>query len=468
MVTIIQQIALNLAKEITEKALSGGISDLDGFAADALDDCKHAAIEIIEVILQQMNDEIRSDKQGRKELGLVTKEKDRPRELLTELGPVKYKRDYYWSKSNCAYVSLLDSIIGVRAYERIGDSVSARLVSLASDMSYARSSAVATGGNVSRQTVRNHILKLEVPESPPMEENRKVRELHVFADEDHVHMQKKGKQRGKKNRIVPLVTVTEGVEHVCAHRNRTVNAKHFVDENFSTGNLWKSVEGYISKVYDTSMIEKIYVHGDGGKWIGSGLDSFVQTEHVMDGYHLGKRLRAFTRRFGKSARQRMDHAIRTDNRRYADNALQELLEEYRDSEAYTELKEFAVYLMGNWDEIVKRKTEAMTGSCTEGQVSHVLSERFSRNPMGWSDEALGKLTGIRVFIKNGEQLTAEHFKPHISKEKYADYADTVIDVCLGGAIDWSLFDVERTAFDIASGPQVKIHGLGKMRNTLFQ
>ena len=36
---------------------------------------------------------------------------------------------------------------------------------------------------------------------------RKVRELHVFADEDHVHMQKECKEKGKKIRAVPLLSL---------------------------------------------------------------------------------------------------------------------------------------------------------------------------------------------------------------------------------------------------------------------
>ena len=42
---------------------------------------------------------------------------------------------------------------------------------------------------------------------------------------------------------------------------------HFVDENFDTKALWKSVEGYIGASYDIESIEKIYIHADGGKWI---------------------------------------------------------------------------------------------------------------------------------------------------------------------------------------------------------
>ena len=73
-----------------------------------------------------------------------------------------------------------------------------------------------------------------IPETRPNETKKEVETLHIFADEDHVHMQKPSKKRGKKNRIVPLVTVTEGIEKESKGRNKTINAKHFTDEKFDT------------------------------------------------------------------------------------------------------------------------------------------------------------------------------------------------------------------------------------------
>ena len=52
----------------------------------------------------------------------------------------------------------------------------------------------------------------------------------------------------------------------------------------------------------------------------------------------------------------------------------------------------------------------MPGSCTEGQISHVLSERFSRPPMGWGKETLGKLSYLRVYKKNGKKIDKRIFE----------------------------------------------------------
>lgn len=75
-----------------------------------------------------------------------------------ELGTLHLPRDYYYDKSNGEYVSLLDGAIGLQGYERISDGVSAKLVSLATGVSYAKSAEIGTGEEVSQQSVRSRIL----------------------------------------------------------------------------------------------------------------------------------------------------------------------------------------------------------------------------------------------------------------------------------------------------------------------
>ena len=66
---------------------------------------------------------------------------------------------------------------------------------------------------------------------------------------------------GKKGKIVPLVSVTEGTESN-GRRRKTICPMHFVDEHFDSKALWNTVEGYIQKAYAIDSIEKIYVHAD--------------------------------------------------------------------------------------------------------------------------------------------------------------------------------------------------------------
>ena len=468
---IIQQISEKLTKKILEKAYSGGICDIDLLSSSVLEDCKSAARDILEAIVSDLNIKIREDKPLRKARGLILKEKNRERSLLTELGRLDLPRDYYYDKKEEKYEYLLDRVIGLQGYERISAGVRAKLVSMATEVSYAKSAETVTGGQLSRQCVRECILKLGAIEKRPQpyEPKRKVKELHLFADEDHVHMQREGKTKGKKSRMVPLVTVTEGVEEESKGRNRTINAMHFVDENFDTKALWKSVEGYIGASYDIESIEKIYIHADGGKWITNGLESFSNVTRVMDGFHLEKRLKEVSRKFpGSNLRQRIKAAIERGDRKKLDMLMQEMYARSQDKKQIEYTTKLGRYLTENFEEIRNRLKSDTVGSCTEGQVSHILSTRFSRNPMGWSEEGLGKLSKQRVYIKNKGKIEASDFK---KKEKsggdsYREYADRIIEEACRGAKDFSIFEKQGPIFDGASGTQMAIRHMGMNRNIL--
>ena len=460
METIIQQNTLHFTKLITEKATSDKISDIDALSEELLADCKAFARELVEVVAAQINICIREDKTRRKEEGLVIKEKDRPRELLTGLGTLHLNRDYYFDKNSGSYVYPFDQITGLKKYERIGDTVSAKLVNNAADYSYARSAEIATGGDVSRQTVRNHILKVTLPDDDIPEEQKEVETLLVYADEDHVHMQRPDKQKGKWNMQVPLVTVAEGVLQEGKNRNRLFEAKRFVDIDFNGKNLWNNVAGYISATYDTEKIKRIIVYGDGGTWIKHGLEEYPQTAHIMDEFHFGKRLTEISKVFPKrNVKQAVMHAIGKNDKDRVDRFMQDLMLE-ADEISVKKTQEFGKYLMNHWDEIVRMLTMDVPGSCTEAQVSHVLSERFSRNPKGWSKEGLGKLSCIRISKLNGRSIEAEDFKRKEQKCSYAQYAEEQITKSIAGAFDWSIFDGEPLIYDRASGTQIVINACG--------
>ena len=454
MENIIHQIAIELVEKINKKAFSEKLTDLDKLAAEIFEDCTESAKLIVHEVVRIRNLQFREDKAFRKQEGLVLKEKDRPRQILTKLGMIEWNRDYYYDKGDESYVFPLDHMLGIRKYERIGDEVTAQLLSRATEVSFAKSTDIVTGGSVSRQSVHNHIIKANIPEKQPETENKPVKELHVYADEDHVHMQRPEKKRGKQNQIVPLVTVTEGTVSAGIRRNRTIEPMHFVDEKQSSKMLWKSVEGYIAKAYDVEQIDKIYIHGDGGKWIRNGLETFPNVTHVMDGYHFFKELKAFARKFPeRNVKVALVNALTKDDRKIADRFIQELAKED------VEILRFGKYLFGNWEYIRNLIILDIPGSCTEGQVSHVLSERFSRNPMGWSKVGLGKLSKLRVYNINGGKLTGKDLKKE-PEERYSEYADRFIKENIGEAIDWSIFEDEQTIMNGNSGTQVLLKRYG--------
>lgn len=119
------------------------------------------------------------------------------------------------------------------------------------------------------------------------------------------------------------------------------------------------------------------------------------------------------------------------------------------------------YIINNWEGIVNRYTLDIPGSCTEGQVSHVLSERFSRNPMGWSKEILGKLSVLRVHKKNGNKIDSSIYS-NTGNEQYRDCVNKTNE-----KLNWSIFDKEKFIFDDSSATRILIKGIGCNRSNIL-
>lgn len=463
---IIHHVEAYLEKVFTKHAFN--ITDLDAAASALKKDSDELSRNILETLIKHMNESFRRDKSTRKEMGLVLKEKDRPRCILTELGEISFTRDYYYNKETDSYETPLDQMLSIDPRTRVGAEIGAKLASRATYESYERSSLEVTGGLVSRQTVKNQIMKAPNLEKQP-EKKKQCKVLDLYADEDHVHLQKPGKERGKKNKVVPLVTVTEGTVKVSNRRNATINPVHFVDEQMDTKDLWASVEGYIEKAYDLEVLEEIRLHSDGGKWIKSGLENFPNVVRAMDKWHLERDLRAVSRKFpNQHVQGRINDALAKDDRDKAESILGSLVMQCVEEKDFEDLQEFQNYLLSNWEACANTFKEGMGGSCTEGMVSHVLSERFSRNPMGWSVAGLGKLSMLRIYLKNGGEIKAEHFKAsYEGDERHKAYARRCLEEQLGHYdLSWMSELRETYVFDTTSGTQQAIKNLGRLSNNL--
>jgi hypothetical protein len=68
------------------------------------------------------------------------------------------------------------------------------------------------------------------------------------------------------------------------------------------------------------------------------------------------------------------------------------------------IRENGAFLLAHWQAILNNRLPGTIGSCTEALVSHVLSERLSRDPMGWSRAGISKLAMVRVFRLNGGKV----------------------------------------------------------------
>lgn len=415
METIIQQICINMVEKVLKTLKESKNLSLDIITPEIREESNNACLSIVEEYIKYVNLEMRNQKKDRKSKGLVIKEKDVDRKVITCLGELEYSRDIYFNKVENVYVKPIDSIFGIEPYERICKNVKADLVDKAIDNSYEKSKNLVGVPNISRQSVRNAILKsnLDNDKSMVVAEKKLLKELHIYADEDHVHLQKPNKIKGRACQIVPLVTITEGTENVSKSRRRTINPYHIVDSSFDTSSLWKKVDEYIVGNYEVDEIKKIE----------RLIESNCKDEAIM--------------------------------------YMSELCSDIEDERVQNRCCNTCNYIINNWEGIVNRYTLDIPGSCTEGQVSHVLSERFSRNPMGWSKEILGKLSVLRVHKKNGNKIDSSIYS-NTGNEQYRGCVNKTNE-----KLNWSIFDKEKFIFDDSSATRILIKGIGCNRSNIL-
>ena len=360
-----------------------------------------ATLELMQAYYEQQDQQLRADKAPRKQAGLMVERLGDTREILTLLGLLEYRRTYY-KKASGGYEHPVDQIAGVDAYERVSGSVGLSLVEASCEMSYAKASEYVTDGHVSRQTVMNKIRSA----NPQQEafERQAVPELHVDADEDHVNLQT------GKNTIVPLVSVYEGIEH-CGKRGVCKNVFHISEYGSSIESLWEKVSDEIERRYDLTNT-KIYLHGDGAKWIKQGLEYLPNCVFVLDRYHKNKAIKQALSGIDRMAASQYENHIRKaldECDRAGLMAIRDtLLSRYPDREKT--IRENMDYLLDNFEAIAA----SLNGGCTEPHVSHVLSARLSSRPMGWSKETLRQLVPILAAgAATFDQVNTQH-KPYPS------------------------------------------------------
>lgn len=68
------------------------------------------------------------------------------------------------------------------------------------------------------------------------------------------------------------------------------------------------------------------------------------------------------------------------------------------------IKETRKYIKNNWEGIINRYNEDYIGCSAEGHVSHILADRLSSRPKGWSETGVDQMSRLRAFKANGGNI----------------------------------------------------------------
>jgi hypothetical protein len=474
--TIIQQILSVAAEKYLNYFEENGIIEIARMAEGLKAISEETAREMLSAFIAEGDAAIRSAKQERRADGIKVHERKVSRTLFTALGGFTYERTYFdMPDGKRSYI--IDDILKVEPYERIDAGVSARLVNAAAARSFGRSAATVTGGQVSRQSVKNKVMNTGEVLYIPEKAKAMPAALHIFADEDHVNLQ------NGQNTIIPLITVCEGKARVSKGRNALINAFHVQGYGIKPETHWEYVYALCAEKYDMERIRKVYIYGDGAPWIMNGFDIFPCAVHILDEFHFKKRLRSLLAgEICTPYAATVNKTISSSNKllfaKVIDKMLAAVNDKMPESKARTgrvkAIKESSAYIQNFWGAVQNMRLPESIGSCTEAMVSHVLSERFSRNPMGWSRAGLSKMSMIRVFVVNGGKISPadtlawkkyNRKNTEITKlEKYEALVKKQYDKLFKESKDWRWFEVDNMISGKTTGTRVILNAFGRIQN----
>ena len=381
-----------LKNSITEKGISDFTNDLESEMIEFGSQVTQFLVEYAENIIFKLKE--------RKEK-FECLEKDE-RTIISIFGEINLKRRYYQDKETKERVYLLDQFLKLEKRERMLPNVKERLIEEARETSYKRAGQKASyGTEISKQTVKNEINKLDFKAeiAEEKENKKKVRKLYIIADEDHVHLQKGGIEEPR------LIIVYDSIE-AKGKRIELKNKKHFGGiYTKKIDDLWEEVMTYIENNYDTEYLERVYISGDGANWIKTGLEWIIKSVYVLDEFHMKKAVNGIVGRItkaNKKEKEKQKKEIRTALRRLNFVRFKELcyeiLAEEMEKTTRERKEDLMDYILNNVEGIknlYKNKKE-LHGCSAEGHVSHVYSDRMSSRPMGWSTTNINNMSRLRT------------------------------------------------------------------------
>lgn len=346
------------------------------------------------------------------------------RTLITSVGDIHFRNTLFKSKKDGSFQYLLSKMMELGDKERFSEAAEAQMLIKATKSSYKEAAkALPSKSEITKTTVMNKVHRIAETIPEEAESIKKAcRILYVEADEDHVAEQHgRGSLESNKSFISRLVYVYEDKKDICKGRKQLVGLHYIAglyEGNEGIQRIWEETWNHIRKHYDTTVLEKIYVSGDGAQWIKASEDYLPLSEFVLDKFHLGKYINSAARQMKgeeKVCRSELYHLIVGNHRKRFINYIGEMLERGVKSEPVEALGN---YVLNNWEAIQKAYHEEDTWGCSaEGHVSYVLSERLSSRPMGWSQRGADRMSKLRCFVRNHGEAEIIELVKYTRKER---------------------------------------------------
>src|SRR5574344_875954 len=339
------------------------------------------------------------------------------RTILTVFGQITFTRTFYKSKLNNKLFCFVDRYLGLHKYDYFDPYLKALVVEHSSNNSMPKTANFINSliGNrisikdkvkfLSRQSIRNIILKAELSNITNEYIDDTPDVIHIIADEKWIHTQ----NNNKKDVMEKSIVLFEDIKNHKLH-NKQIFAS--LDYSFLDNCL-----DYIYNTYDIDKIKTIYCLGDGASWIKSleqhfHFNSNIKVIGALDKFHFTQAIHHIC--LDKSLEYIMISYIINNKKKWFTQLCDYLIDSHSNRSDTIENKK--QYILNNWSNIINLYKYNL--SCPmESQISHNLADLFTSRPKAYSIKMINKLTKIRLLFKNNyniKELYLNNFNSNIT------------------------------------------------------
>lgn len=379
-------------------------------------------------ILSEMDQAIRrcSWREGR-----YTIQRNDTRTLISSVGDISFECTYYKSKSgNNHFTHLLEDLIGLEKNERFTEVAEAVMLCEALKTSYAEAAKLLPSKQeITKTTVMNkvHSIADEIPDTL-YDTLKSVPYLHIEADEDHVAEQH-GRHAEAENGsfISKLIYLYEYKQESAEAKGRyeLVNKYYFgglYQGEEGNKRLWSRVNAFIEANYDTDTLKRVFISGDGAKWIKSGVTYVDNSVFCADKYHLMKYVNTAAAQMldekddVKNELWHLMYSKQKNARKKFDVYTAAMMNSAKNPQKIEELRK---YVLGNWSAVRRTLRNKLVNGCSaESHVSHVLSDRLSSRPMAWSETGADRMSKLRCYDRNNGRAAVIDLVKYSRAQRY--------------------------------------------------
>lgn len=253
-----------------------------------------------------------------------------------------------------------------------------------------------------RQTISSKIqsINYNYVENIPKKDTPEV--IYIEADEVHANLQSRDK--GTKNRIVPVILTHEGHKEDFVKKKELKEQHYIASSILKTDKLWNEAYKYLDTKYDLGKEPTIFISGDGGSWIKGFDEAFPNAIYVLDPFHYFNKKLAYIFKKEPLITSIADSYLRN-----------KMIDEFKllvnvQIEKYPGQKKDMIkvqnFLIENIEGIINQKHPLYKCPCSmEGHISNKYAKFITSRPHSYSEDGLENIVQLLTMKANKIKLT---------------------------------------------------------------